>query len=484
MKYIVVGAGAAGCVVAARLSEYPDNEVLLIEAGPDRDPKNRSSMLTSLNWIDAFDDAEAVDTQITASRVDGEPPRPYVRGIGVGGSGAINGMICLPGLSRDYDLWSADFGCRGWAWRDVEPWFLGMKPTLREAIPRQFTVIDSAMWRAAEDLGISVGIDTYGNDDGIGHAYLSASPTARRSTAQALLDRARTSSSITVLEGARVSHVIVTGGRARGVHLADGRLLEADHVVVCAGALESPAILLRSGLTHPGIGRNLRDHPSVRFDLSVPSEAPRRRAGEPSTNVVMRSSSSVGTGDLQLLPMFRQGAHGATVAGLLVAAMTVESAGEVTIDPANPLGPPRVQMNMLAAPRDVSALRDGVRLASRVLACHAFSGLAPDEGARDVMRKLQRDGSVSDDWIRDRTGDYFHASGTCRMGGEGDAEAVVDTHGCVLGLQGLHVIDASVFPQIPSANTYWPVVMVAERLTAGLMGRSLAEVPVWPVDDA
>lgn len=479
-----MGAGAAGCVVAARLSEYPNNDVLLIEAGPDRVPETRTAALTSLNWIDAFDDPEAVDTNIMASRVPGEPVRPYVRGIGVGGSGAINGMVCLAGLSRDYDRWASDFECREWSWRNVEPWFARMKSELMEASRRHFTVIDNAMWSAAEGLGIPAGIDTYGNDDGIGLAYLSASPTGRRSTAQGLLDRARTSTGITVLEGARVSHVIVTGGRARGVHLADGRRMDADHVVVCAGALESPAILLRSGLTHPGIGRNLRDHPSVRFDLSVRSESPRRRAGEPSTNVVMRSSSSVGTGDLQLLPMFRQGSHGATMAGLLVAAMTVESAGEVTIDPANPLGPPRVEMNMLSAPRDVTALRDGVRLASRALACPAFSELAPDEGALDVMRELQRGGSVSDDWIRDRTGDYFHASGTCRMGAESDSEAVVDTHGSVLGLQGLHVIDTSVFPQIPSANTYWPVVVVAERLTAGLMGRSLGEVPVWPVDDA
>lgn len=483
MKYIVVGAGAAGCVVASRLSESPDNHVLLIEVGPDRDPNSRSVALTSLNWIDAFDDPEAVDSNIIAPRMSGESPRPYLRGIGVGGSGAINGMVCLPGLSRDYDRWSTDFGCHGWGWRDVEPWFARMKSTLMEASPRHFTVIDSAMWEAAEQLGIPVGTDTYGSGDGIGNAFLSASPTGRRSTAEGLLDRARTSTRITVLARVRVSHVIVAGGRARGVQLADGRRMEADHVVVCAGALESPAILLRSRLTHSGIGRNLRDHPSVRLDLTIRGESPRRGADEPSTNAVMRASSSLGTGDLQLLPMFGQLSRGATIGGLLVAAMMVESVGEVTLNSGEPLGSPRVELNILSAPRDITVLQDGVRLASRIMACHPFSELVPEGETLDFLGKLQDVNSVPEELFRDRTGDYFHASGTCRMGAEDDPEAVVDVRGAVLGVQGLHVIDASVFPQIPSANTYWPVVVVAERLTAALMGRSLSEVPVWPVAD-
>jgi choline dehydrogenase/5-(hydroxymethyl)furfural/furfural oxidase len=163
--------------------------------------------------------------------------------------------------------------------------------------------------------------------------------------------------------------------------------------------------------------------------------------------------------------------------------MTIESAGQVTLDPENTLNSPRVEMNMLSAPRDLTVLRDGVHLVSRILACRPFSELALDGEIPDVVRKMQEGGPVTDTWLRGRTGDYFHASGTCRMGGEGDAEAVVDTHGRVLGVQGLHVIDASVFPQIPSANTYWPVVVAAERLTAALMGRCFEEVPAWPVAD-
>lgn len=479
MKYIVVGAGAAGCLVAARLSEYPANEVLLIEAGPDRSPDTRAAALTSLNWVDALSDPEAIDAQLMASRLLGQPAHSYVRGIGVGGSGAINGMVCVPGLSSDYDRWSSDFGCHGWSWRDIEPWFARMKSALMEAKPQHFTVIDRALWQAAEHLGMPVSVDTYGQDDGIGYAYLSASSTGRRSTAEGLLDQARTSSRINVLGSTRVSHVLVAAGRARGVHLADGRELDADHVVVCAGALESPAILLRSGLTHQGIGRNLRDHPSVRFDISLQTDSRRRATREPSTNAVMRASSSVGTGDLQLLPMFGQPSRGPSMGGVLVALMTVESAGELTLDPDMPLRSPRVAMNMLSAPRDLTALSDGVRLASELLASHPFSdlpGTALDEVATMETAALAA-------WIQSRTGDYFHASGTCRMGGEDDPAAVVDTFGAVLGVRGLHVIDTSVFPQIPAANTYWPVVVVAERLTAALMKRSLEEVPTWPNAD-
>jgi len=171
MRYIVVGAGTAGCLVAARLSEYPDNDVLLIEAGPDRLPRTRSAALTSLDWVDAFDDPEAIDTNIMATRLPGELPRPYVRGIGVGGSGAINGMVCLPGLSRDYDRWSSDLGCRGWSSKDLEPWFARMKTALMEATPRDFTVIDSAMWKAAEHLGIRLPM---GSDKGSDFSLKSA----------------------------------------------------------------------------------------------------------------------------------------------------------------------------------------------------------------------------------------------------------------------------------------------------------------------
>ncbi len=479
MRYIVVGAGAAGCLVAARLCEHPGNDVLLIEAGPDRDPKTRSSAITSLNWVDALEDSEAIEAHLMVSRLLGEPSRPYVRGVGVGGSGSINGMVCMPGLSSDYDEWSLSLGCQGWAWRDVEPWFAKMKSSLMEATSRHFTVVDRAMWEAAEDLGLPAGVDTYGQDVGIGRAYLSATATGRRSTAEGLLDRARISSRITVLGSTRVSYVVVAAGRVRGVHLADGRELDADQVVLCAGALESPAILLRSGLTHQGIGRNLRDHPSVRFDLALGADSTRNATREPSTNVVMRASSSVGTGDLQLLPISRQPARGQSTAGLLVAVMTVDSAGELTLDPTNPLGSPRVELKMLSAPKDRTAMSDGVRVACGLLASQSFSDLA--SSALEEMATMET--ADLESWIRSRTGDYFHASGTCRMGAEGDPEVVVDTRGSVLGVQGLHVIDASVFPQIPSANTYWPVVVVAERLTAALMGRSLEEVPAWPVID-
>lgn len=472
-KIIVVGAGSAGCVVAARLSASGEHQVTLLEAGPDERSPLTAGRLASLNWRNALQATDAFTHEIMATRLSADSPRPYDRGRGVGGSGEVNAMLALPGLPADYERWAEAYGIQGWSWDEVEPTFRALQKDITQSSPETFTPVDSALVDAAEDFGLPSDVDTFTAENGGGALYRHADEFGRRSSRAQYLEPARSHPNLEIVPNSPVRRVLVEDGRAVGVELNDKRALHADEVVLCAGAIETPAVLLRTGNQRRAVGQGLQDHPAASVFMELREEYAEAEEEGPCINSVLRLSSQHRYGDITLLPV-----HGALAEtsppshGVLMAAlMQVNSVGEVKLDPENPDGAPVVAERMLATEEDQAAMREAVDILKNVLSTGPFQRILKrvfiDESGTPLT--ALEDESNYQTWLNTSIGDYYHAVGTARMGRHDDPGAVVDAAGRVHDVDGLRVIDASVIPEVPRANTHLPVVMVAERLTAAML---------------
>ena len=492
---VVVGGGSAGCVLAARLSEDPDRSVCLIEAGPDYGPYAEGRWPNDL--LDAHQLAVSHDWGI-------EGGWPSWRAKVLGGCSAHNGCFIVWGAPADYDEW-AQAGNPGWSHEALEPCRRRCLQALRVRPSRVEDL--EPLSRAGLDGAVELGLPPLGDFDdpqaaaGAAAIGVNAVGAVRWNAAFAYLDPARGRPNLTIMADTLVDRLHLEGSRVAGVVVrVDGRVLEvaADRVVLAAGAYGTPALLLRSGLGPaeelaaasievradlPGVGRNLVDHPSldVWFRPSaglLEATAAHYAAGPDRAQSVIRAQSrhcEVDRSDLHVVigveeaepdePPFGSGER---LADFFVCALKPESRGRVRIRSADPEALPEVEHGFLTDPggRDLSVLLDGVRLARRLASTTALSGLCEVELAPGPALD---DGEL-EAYARRWVGGYWHPVGTCRMGPETDADAVVDHDGRVHGFANLFVADASVMPTIPRANTHLPVLAVAERIAEALRG--------------
>jgi choline dehydrogenase-like flavoprotein len=315
---------------------------------------------------------------------------------------------------------------------------------------------------------------------GLSRIALTARDGHRVSTNDAYLEPARDRPNLHVRGDELVDRVALDGHRAVGVVTADGEQIAADHVVVCAGAIHSPAILLRSGIGPASglpVGANLIDHAAIPgFELRLRPEGRMPSIDVSVATSVLRYSSGLpGTGDadMQVLWFSAVGPRDGDRAGgrILAAAMRCFSRGEVRLRSDDPRDDPIVEFRMLSDERDLVRLRDATRRVTAIVRRPEIEAVAEDVRAGDQpVDALTTDGAI-DSWLESSVNDYVHAAGTCRMGTPGDPGAVVDPHCRVIGYERLRVCDASVMPDVPRANTHLTTVAIAEGLAAMLRRR-------------
>jgi 5-(hydroxymethyl)furfural/furfural oxidase len=335
--------------------------------------------------------------------------------------------------------------------------------------------VDRSMREAITELGYPTCDDYHAPDStGVSRLAFTMRDNQRVSTNDAYLEPARSRPNLTVRGDVHVDRILLDGHRARGVRTATGEQIEASEVIVSAGVIHSPALLLRSGIGVDdglAVGANLKDHVTAWFDLTL-NRSGRRASNDGSVaSSVLRYSSGMadaGPNDMQILWFNAWGTtnEGLGTGALFVAAMRVFSRGAIRLRSPDPLADPVVEFCMLPDDRDLLRLRDGVRRLTDIVSHPAVASITDTVTADGTpIDQLDSDTAI-DTWLRASVRDYVHAVGTCRMGQPGDPGAVVDTDCKVIGYDSLRVCDASVMPDLPKCNTHLTTVAIAERLIA------------------
>lgn len=497
---LIIGGGTAGCVLAARLSQDPDRRVLLVEAGgapaPPADPPEpvgKPVLLGAVWQYLAYTDAAG----------PGRRQFPYSVGRVLGGSSATNGAIALRGLPEDFADWAAD-GSPLWSWDLVAPYFRAIEndadvkgpahghegpiPVRREQA-EAFTPLSRAFHEECLALGLEDLADL--NEDGrpgVGIVPTNTEAGLRVSSAMAYLDPVATRRNLTVWTQAEASSVTVRGGRATGARIVHaGRVTEvaAGRVTLCAGAVNTPLILERSGIGDParlaelgipvlieapGVGENLSDHVSMAV-WAVP-RAGACRDGAPwhghlarvatdggqRPDLILSMLANVSTRGVPIIGEIVGGRIAATVSAMLLRPV---SRGRVHLAGADPAGPPEIELAIASAPEDVETLATATRLVWGAVRGPRMAGLL-----ERVL--IWTDRMVGDEEMLRRSIPKFvaplwHAAGTAKMGPDGDPDAVVDQRFRVRGVDGLRIVDASVMPTVISGPTAMTCLVLGER---------------------
>ena len=551
--YLIVGAGAAGCVLANRLSQTPDTRVLLIEAGPDMRPGEEPADVRNVFPLAAFNPAYMwPDTRVHWRGETDSPEVPLPQGRGMGGSSTIMGMWALRGRPDDYDDWERA-GATGWGWEGVLPYFKRLEsdhdfsgplhgtdgpiPIHRES-PDTWSPLARAVdaetrrrgWNSIEDLN---------GDFRDGHCLM---PNSRFADSRAssgicyLTADVRRRPNLTIVTERTAARLLLDGRQVTGIVATrpDGseQTFLARETVLTAGALRSPALLLRSGIgpaadlqragiavvtDSPGVGKNLQNHPVLYVCALLNQKGREARGWRPAASTYLRWSSGLpgcSPGDLAIYIRSYLSWHalGRRMASLAPALQKPASRGRVRLNPRDASAAPLIEFNFLADERDLTRLTEALRLATDLFESPALREICGAPFVLTDATRLMRYNAVSHknafltqlaatgldcnerfgvallsrlaklqaptallaqpatlaNFVKEQVTGTGHVCGTCRMGSSADPDAVCDAEGRVHRIEGLRVADASVMPTVPSGNTHIPTVMVAEKLAESI----------------
>jgi 5-(hydroxymethyl)furfural/furfural oxidase len=555
VDFLIIGGGSAGCVLASRLSEDPSTRVLLAEAGRDLTAADMPPELASAYPGRTHFESDWLWPTLKASRGDNGGNRPseewlYEQARILGGGSSINGICANRGSPYDYDEWASK-GAHGWGWSEVLPFFKKLETDadfgeplhgragpmpIRRHSPTNWTGFTRVAAQIFGSMGYTMLDDQNGPwADGVFPTAVNVDQQGRRASAALvyLTPEVRRRPNLTVLTATLLDRLVISGGRVRSAQLerdGDAITIVARQVIICAGALQSPVVLMRSGIgpgphlaehgvpvqvARPGVGENLQEHPAVRVaGFLHPSARLLEREGHHLQALLRYSSGMDGTppGDMHIEVLARSGWHavGWRIGALGCWVNKAYSTGRVRLSSVKGKRSD-IEFRMLSDPRDMARLKAGFRVivnammearqagvvmdmfpvgysprireltrpSRRNAALTALGGPVMDRSAsiRQLMltfvvgtnhspTDLAADDNLLETYLRQRVTGNWHACGSCRMGDPADPMAVTDPSARVIGVEGLRVCDASLMPTVPCANINIPVMMIAEKVAA------------------
>ena len=504
MKYdvIVVGGGSAGSVVAARMAEDPDTTVLLLEAGTDYpDLANLPEDIQNGHTRTAEDERSEHNWALRGTITEEQGEIHVAQGKVIGGGGSINGQVFLRGIPQDFDDW-ASWGNEEWSYTKVLPYFRkaetdldikddfhgtdGPLPISRK-VGEAWPVIQIAFHTACLQNGFDTTDDMNGVEPtGVGVVPMNNQKGVRMSTAITHLAPMRHHLNLTIRGNVFARKILIENRQVTGVEVESGGevfTVESNKVVISAGALKSPHILMLSGIgpkdqldeygidvlqDTPGVGANLRNHPispisfRVKEGIKLQPDASGVRialrytakGSDDSNDMMMTTSSLFSPFTGEMLPD--------RIGRISCVIELPAGAGFVRLNSADPAVQPKFDYRYFSHPEDMRRMRDGIRLAVKMLETDAYKDVS--DGRVTPTEEILTDDDALDLWIRQTVGSARHVSGTCKIGPDSDPMAVVDQQCRVKGFQGLWIADSSVMPQVPRANANATAIMIGERV--------------------